>query len=266
MKGFSGFNNNPNSIFVFVQFRHQNTHDLQSKADIRLDSSLAHLLLLRAMKASRTRVKICGITRLEDAIAAENLGVDALGFVFVPASKRYISPVAASEIAKQLTPFVTVVGLFLNAEPATVKKTLSLLPHMVPQFHGQETGDYCDSFNRSYLKALGVGSRIPTRDELHSFRGASGFLFDSNEPGALGGTGHAFDWTRLEDEMEKPLILAGGLNAHNVACAIDQVSPHALDVSSGVEVAKGIKDRYAMQEFMRAVEDADAIKNQQEIA
>lgn len=221
--------------------------------------------MLRDMKASRTRVKICGITRLEDALVAEDLGVDALGFVFVPASKRFISPSAAADIVRQLTPFVTVVGLFLNADRSTVENALAELPDMVPQFHGQETGEYCDSFNRPYIKALGVGSKMPSRDELLGFRRASGFLFDSNEPGALGGTGHAFDWTRLEDKIIRPLILAGGINVHNVRDAIGLVAPHAVDVSTGVEIAKGIKDPLAMQQFMREVARADAEKNKQEI-
>lgn len=213
------------------------------------------------MTAQRTRVKICGITRLEDAITATNLGVDSLGFVFVPASKRFITPDAAVKIANQLSPFVTVVGLFLNADRSTVEDALTLLPAMVPQFHGQETGDYCDSFNRPYIKALGVGTKIPDSGELLGYQRASGFLFDSNEPGALGGTGHAFDWTRLEDKIDKPLILAGGLNVQNVRAAIEEVEPHALDVSSGVEIAKGVKDPVVMQKFMQAVTAADAEKN-----
>lgn len=217
------------------------------------------------MKAHRTRVKICGITRLEDAAMATSLGVDALGFVFVPASKRFISPEAAAGIVSQLTPFVTVVGLFLNADRSSVEEALEWLPDMVPQFHGQETGGFCDSFNRSYVKALGVGNKMPTRDELLGFGRASGFLFDSNEPGALGGTGHAFDWTRLTEKIDKPLILAGGLNVQNVNAAICEVAPYALDVSSGVEIAKGVKDAHAMQEFMQAVMVADAKKNQQEM-
>jgi len=217
------------------------------------------------MKASRTRVKICGITRLEDAVAADRLGVDALGFVFVPASRRFISPSAAVDIVRQLAPFVTVVGLFLDADRSTVEEALALLPGMVPQFHGQESGDYCDSFNRPYIKALGVGSRMPDSEEIASFRRASGFLFDSNEPGALGGTGHAFDWTRLEDKFERPLILAGGLNVSNVREAIRQVAPYAVDVSSGVEIAKGVKDPLVMQKFMREVAAADAQKLQQKI-
>ncbi len=213
------------------------------------------------MTRARTRVKICGITRIGDALAADQLGVDALGFVFVPASKRYIEPSEAAVIAKQLSPFVTVVGLFLNEDPAHVKTVLSLIPDMLPQFHGQESAEYCDGFGRAYIKALGVGSSVPDEEDLARYQLSKGFLFDSNEPGALGGTGHAFDWSTLGSHMERPLILAGGLDAGNIPAAINEVAPHAVDVSSGVESAKGIKSLSAMQQFMRAVADADEKKN-----
>ena len=209
------------------------------------------------MTASRTRVKICGFTRLQDALMAESLGVDALGFVFVPASKRSITLNAAADIVSQLGAFTSVVGLFLDAPLAEVEKVLTVMPQMLPQFHGQESGEYCDSFNRPYIKALGVGSSMPTGDELSMFRNATGFLFDSNEPGALGGTGHVFDWTRLEKRMARPLILAGGLQVDNIKAAINRVRPYAVDVSSGVESAKGIKDASAMTQFMSSVVEAD---------
>lgn len=207
--------------------------------------------------ASRTRVKICGITRLQDASLAQALGADSLGFVFVPESARFVSPSAALEIVKTLSPFVTSVGLFLNADAQDVKDVLALMPSMMPQFHGQETAQYCDQFQRPYLKAIGVGGGMPTAAELSLFSRCSGFLFDSNAPGELGGTGHAFDWTKLSTNFERPLILAGGLNVHNVERAIMQVAPHAIDVSSGVEISKGIKDPEAMRAFMAAVSKAD---------
>ena len=213
------------------------------------------------MTASRTRVKICGITRLQDALLAESLGVDALGFVFVPASKRYITPTAAFAIASDLGAFTQVVGLFLDAPEFEVERVLALMPQLLPQFHGQESGEYCDSFNRPYIKALGVGSSMPAPDELSTYKNARGFLFDSNEPGALGGTGHAFDWTRLDKSIGRPLILAGGLQVDNIKTAINKVKPYAVDVSSGVESAKGIKDADAMQQFMLGVSDADAQNN-----
>ncbi|ASJ75334.1 phosphoribosylanthranilate isomerase [Granulosicoccus antarcticus] len=209
--------------------------------------------------ARRTRVKICGITRLQDAHLAQELGVDSLGFVFVPASARHVIAEDAAVIVNQLSPFVTPVGLFLNPTVEEVQHALNLMPSMVPQFHGQESGEFCDQFGRPYLKAIGVGAGkpMPEESELRAFGQAIGFLFDSNEPGQLGGTGHAFDWARLGEKMHKPLILAGGLNVHNVAQAIKQVAPFAVDVSSGVEQAKGIKDSEAMHAFMAAVRHAD---------
>jgi len=212
------------------------------------------------MAILRTRVKICGITRAQDALIADELGVDALGFVFVPASARYIHPHDAAQIAEKLSPFVTIVGLFLNASTSEVEDALSSMPDMLPQFHGEETADYCDSFKRRYIKALGVGSDMPCAKDLAQYQNSVGFLFDSNEPGALGGTGHAFDWSRLEGRMQKPLVLAGGLNVDNVSRAIAEVAPAALDVSSGVELSKGVKCASTMKQFMRAVADADAQK------
>jgi len=207
--------------------------------------------------ARRTRVKICGITRLQDAEVAQAQGVDSLGFVFVPASKRFIEPNAAKDIVTAVSPFVTCVGLFLNAEANYVRDVLSLIPNMLPQFHGQESSEYCDQFNRSYLKAIGVGAEMPSDADLEQYRHCSGFLFDSNVPGELGGTGHIFDWSRLVTKLDRPLILAGGLNVQNVERGIKEVAPYAVDVSSGVEVSKGLKDPEAMRQFMAAVFRAD---------
>jgi len=207
--------------------------------------------------ALRTRVKICGITRLQDAELAQALGADSLGFVFVPASKRYIAAETALGIVKTVSPFVTCVGLFLNADAKEVRHALSLMPSMMPQFHGSESPEYCDQFERPYLKAVGVGGGMPTAAMLSEFRLCSGFLFDSNAPGELGGTGHVFDWAKLSGKFERPLILAGGINVHNVTRAIKEVAPHAIDISSGVEIQKGIKDPVAMQSFMSAVSKAD---------
>lgn len=213
---------------------------------------------VRGDMARRTRVKICGITRLQDARLAQELGADSLGFVFVPASARYITPNAAAPIISELSPFVSCVGLFLNASRETVAESLALIPGMVPQFHGQEDAAFCDQFKRPYLKAIGVGGGMPSAKELALYRHAGGFLFDSNTPGQLGGTGHVFDWTQLQNTSDVPLVLAGGLNAHNVDEAIEQVRPHAVDVSSGVEQSKGIKDAEAMRGFMAAVSRVDA--------
>jgi len=223
----------------------------------------------------RTRVKICGITRLEDAIAAARLGVDALGFVFVPASGRNISPDNARRIVEQLPPFVEVVGLFLDARPERIEATLRAVPSLLPQFHGRESVFDCERWERPYLKAIGLGQEanavrqsdnvnaLSVAEQLRAHRKACGFLFDSNAPGELGGTGHVFDWQKLkqgkgiERDLPHPLILAGGLDDRNVSQAIRQVAPWAVDVSSGVEVKKGIKDLQKMKAFIEAVRAAD---------
>lgn len=204
-----------------------------------------------------TRVKICGITRVEDAQLSEQLGADALGFVFVKASKRFITPEASKAISDQIAPFITRVGLFLNASVQEVEQALKLMPGMLPQFHGQETPADCDRYGVPYLKAIGLGTGMPSVASLQAYKHAVAFLFDSNEPGQLGGTGHVFDWQKLDKNIGKPLILAGGLNADNVSSAIEQVRPYALDVSTGVEVSKGVKDHAALRSFMSAVRQKD---------
>lgn len=232
--------------------------------------------------AGRTRVKICGITRLEDALQAAQLGVDALGFVFVPASTRCIDVEAAAAIVKALPAFVTPVGLFLDASDTEVQGTLKAIPELVPQFHGRETPAQCEGHGCGYLKALalgepstaqGCGADSPT--DVHApkeaearinwikqYARASGFLLDSHAPGALGGTGVALDWDSLgaiKTELGgRPMILAGGLDPDNIGEAIAKTRPWAVDVSSGVESSKGIKSKEAMRAFMAAVSTADA--------
>ncbi len=206
---------------------------------------------------SRTRIKMCGITRLEDALCAERLGADAIGFVFCEASKRAISIESAATIAAALAPYIVRVGLFLNAGTDDVTAALKAIPNLIPQFHGTETAEWCERFQRPYVKALGVGNGLPTHAELAHYRHAQGFLFDSHGPGELGGTGHTFDWAALAESAPARLILAGGLDASNVADAIRQVRPYALDVSSGVEQAKGVKDSARMQAFVDAVRRTD---------
>ena len=207
----------------------------------------------------KTRVKICGITRLEDALVSEQLGADALGFVFCEASKRYITVPKAKAICAKLAPFTTRVGLFLDAPVAEVELALAAIPGLLPQFHGQETPADCERYGVPYLKAIGLGAGMPERETLDAYENALAFLFDSNEPGQLGGTGHAFDWEKLDGAVGKPTILAGGLNTQNVASAIAQVRPYAVDVSSGVELSKGIKDHQALRTFFGAVRDSAGI-------
>ena len=204
-----------------------------------------------------TRVKICGITRTEDAHLSEQLGVDALGFVFCKASKRYIEPEAAKVIIDQLPPFIARVGLFLDASAQEVEHVLSIMPGIVPQFHGQETAQECERYGVPYLKAIGLGAGTPSPESLASYKRAMAFLFDSNEPGQLGGTGHVFDWQKFDQNVGKPVILAGGLDTENIATAIKQLKPYAVDVSSGVEASKGLKDHQALRAFMAGVRQAD---------
>jgi len=194
-----------------------------------------------------TRIKVCGITRLEDAQCAEEQGVDAIGFVFCEASKRVTSAENAADISSSIAPFMQRVGLFLNAERSEVEHALELMPMLLPQFHGTESADWCDSFDRPYLKAIGVADGL----------NALGFLFDSHAPGELGGTGHTFDWSKLKQSAPARLILAGGLYPDNVQTAIETVNPYAVDVSSGVEQAKGIKDPAKIEAFVNAVRQAD---------
>jgi len=200
-----------------------------------------------------TRIKVCGITRLQDALYAQSLGVDALGFVFVARSKRFTSIANANQISQQLGPFTTRVGLFLNDDPGLVQSAIETIPELLPQFHGSETPDYCDQFKRPYIKVFGVGSGIPSSESIAQYTHASAVLFDSNASGELGGTGHTFDWQTLQDFSGKPLILAGGLNAENVAEGIQALKPYAVDVSTGVEQSPGIKEPQSVLRFVSVV-------------
>lgn len=206
----------------------------------------------------RTRVKICGITRPEDALAAAVMGADAVGLVFYAGSPRNVEIEQAAEICRQLPAFVSSVALFLDAEQSLVTEVLDRVPIDLLQFHGSEDPAYCEHFGRPYIKALGMGSL--NRDGLVSqskaYRTARALLLDSHAHGAAGGTGEAFDWSRVP-ELSMPVILAGGLTVANVADAIRRVRPWAVDVSSGVEADKGIKSVDLMSAFMLEVENAD---------
>ena len=207
------------------------------------------------------RIKVCGITRTADAELADELAVDAIGFVFVQKSKRFVSVEQAAEISAAVGPFMQRVGLFLDDEPALVEQALSRLPALLLQFHGRESASYCEQFNRPYIKAIGVAGGMPSEQELNTYENCAGFLFDSNAPGSLGGTGHTFDWAHLQGEKQnknsadnlsrsRRLILAGGLNPDNIGSAVQQVKPYAVDVSTGVEVSPGIKDAKLMRDFV----------------
>jgi phosphoribosylanthranilate isomerase len=193
------------------------------------------------------------MTRVEDALLAAQLGADAIGLIFYPPSARYIEPPQAATLVRQLPPFVSVVGLFLNAEPAWVREVMDQVPLDLLQFHGTETPDYCIAFGRPYLKALAMGAELDLAAQMAAHAQARGFLADSHRPGEAGGLGMRFDWSHLLVPSPRPLILAGGLTPDNVEAAIEQVRPWGVDVASGVECAKGIKDSHKMSEFIKGV-------------
>ena len=205
----------------------------------------------------RIRVKICGITRPEDGVMTARLGADAIGLVFYPPSPRFVSPEQARRIILALPPLITTVGLFVNAEPAAVRAVLSVAPLTLLQFHGDEEPDYCAAFGWPYLKAVPMGAGADVYDYEQRFATAAGLLLDSHGGAQTGGSGHGFDWARIPAERHKPLILAGGLHPGNVAAAIRQVRPDAVDVSSGVEAAKGVKDGALIRAFLQGVNDGE---------
>ncbi|MBT8129536.1 MAG: phosphoribosylanthranilate isomerase [Gammaproteobacteria bacterium] len=206
----------------------------------------------------RTRVKICGITRVEDALAASVMGVDAIGLVFYPKSPRHVSIEQAASICSQLPAFITTVALFLDAEQVFVDDVIRQLPIDLLQFHGAEDPAYCERFDRPYIKALGMASLSQEGliSQSRAYKHARGLLLDSHAEGAAGGTGETFDWNSIPD-LNTPVILAGGLTVDNVSDAIRRVRPWAVDVSSGVETGKGIKNVDLMSAFMQEVENAD---------
>lgn len=203
----------------------------------------------------RTRIKICGITRVEDAIFAAEQGVDAIGLVFYPLSPRFVSIAQAKAIADVLPPFVSIVALFVNPTSAEIKQVLTSVPVDLLQFHGDEDEATCVQYGLPYLKAIRVKSGTNLIQYAQDFTSAKALLLDTYSDAAFGGTGKAFDWKVIPKKMPKPIILAGGLNAENVQQAIEQVEPYAVDVSGGVEQSKGIKDPVKIAQFVSAVND-----------
>jgi phosphoribosylanthranilate isomerase len=201
----------------------------------------------------RTRVKICGITRAEDASAAIQHGCDAIGLVFYEPSPRYVTPVTARSIAAGLPPFVSAVGLFVDADAEYVREVLSQVRLDLLQFHGDETPEYCRQFGVPYLKAVRVRPETNLLQYAAAYADAKALLLDAYMPGTPGGTGTTFDWALIPRDFPKPIILAGGLDAGNVSEAIRQCRPYAVDVSGGVERQKGIKDAEKIAAFMRGV-------------
>jgi phosphoribosylanthranilate isomerase len=204
----------------------------------------------------RTRVKICGITRVEDALSAVNADADAIGLVFYAPSPRALSIAQAQQIVAALPPFISVVGLFVNAPKTEIESVLSKVRLDILQFHGDETASDCEQINLPYYKAIRVKSDTNLLQYEAEFKSAKALLLDTFSEAAVGGTGQVFDWNLIPKNLTKPVILAGGLTADNVAAAIEQVRPYAVDVSGGVEAAKGIKDAAKIAAFMRGVGNA----------
>lgn len=208
----------------------------------------------------RTRVKICGITRLEDALFAIEQGADALGFVFYENSPRYISPIDAASICEQLPVFVERVGLFVNEAAATVETIAKNVGLTLLQFHGGEDEAYCTRFATNYMKAIRVKDQQDVAAAFEQYPSSSSILLDTYVEGLQGGTGQTFDWGVIPEDKASQIILAGGLTTDNVKNAIVQLQPYGVDISGGVEAAPGIKSFDKIQSFIAAVNAGDAIK------
>lgn len=205
----------------------------------------------------RTRIKICGVTSVADALRCADAGADAVGLVFYPRSPRCVTVERAAEIVRALPPFVTAVGLFVNPQPADVDAVLASCPVGLLQFHGDESPEFCARFGHPYLKALRVQPGVDLLECLRPYEAASGWLLDAFREGEYGGTGTAFDWNLVPPGLARPVVLSGGLSPENVSEAVRRVRPWAVDVSSGVESAKGIKDPARVAAFIAGVRNAD---------
>lgn len=207
----------------------------------------------------RTRVKICGFTRVEDAVFAGQLGIDAIGLVFYPPSPRNVDIKQAIEIVNALPAFISVVALFVDEQEALIRKILGQVPIDCLQFHGNEPPEACRIYGKRYIKAVRVQEDTDILVLSKRYDDADGLLLDAYHPSAKGGTGSRFDWSLIPRQCQMPVILAGGLDATNAKLAVETVGPYALDVSSGVESGKGIKDRDKMAAFIGAVHRGDRI-------
>lgn len=205
----------------------------------------------------RTRVKICGITRESDALAAAEAGADAIGLVFYPPSPRHVDIDRAAAIVRRLPPFLTTVGLFVNAGHQAVAEVVREVGVDLLQFHGDEAPDFCGAHGRPWLRALRMRPGIDLRSEAERFGGARGLLLDAYRPGVPGGTGDTFDWARVPAELAPRVIVAGGLDPDNVGTVVRALRPYAVDVSGGVEVDKGIKDPVKIMAFINEVRRAE---------
>jgi len=206
----------------------------------------------------RTRVKICGITSVADGLAAARQGADAIGLIFYPPSPRLVSLKQAAAIAASLPPFVARVAVFVNAPEEDVRGVIRACRPDLLQFHGEETPADCRRFGVPYLRAVRVRPGVDLLEFLSPFDAAAGWLLDAYRPDLYGGSGEAFDWELVPRSLARPVVLSGGLDAGNVAGAIRRIRPWAVDVSSGVESAKGVKDERLIAEFIAGVRNADA--------
>ncbi len=205
----------------------------------------------------RTRIKICGLTRCEDARSAVDCGADAVGVVFYRPSPRCVSPARAREIVQSLPPFVTTVGVFVNPDRGEVEEALRVGGVSLLQFHGDESADFCASFGAPYIKAVRIRPGLDLLEYLSPYDAAGAWMLDAYHDDLYGGTGGAFDWDMVPKTLARPIILSGGLNAGNVEVAVRRVRPFAVDVSTGVEASKGIKDAARIAAFIEAVKNAD---------
>lgn len=203
----------------------------------------------------RTRIKICGITRVEDARAAVELGADAIGLVFYAPSPRNVSPDQARAIVAAMPPFVTLVGLFVDPAPQQVESVLRQCSINLLQFHGDEAPEFCGAFGLPYIKAARVRADADLVQYLSPYSAAKGWLLDAYHEQLYGGTGASFDWNLIPQNLARPVILSGGLTPENVGAAVRQVRPWAVDVSSGVEASKGIKDAAKIAAFITGVKN-----------
>jgi phosphoribosylanthranilate isomerase len=205
---------------------------------------------------NKVRIKICGLTRDEDVHNAVAEGTDALGFVLYAPSPRAVTAEQAAQLIKKVPAFVTTVALFVNESAEEIQRVLSICPFDLLQFHGDESPEFCRQFNRPYMKAIRVRSADDIHRAVQQYPDTKALLLDAYVENLPGGTGQAFDW-RLIPQLSVPWVLAGGLNSKNVADAINQVKPFAVDISGGVEASKGIKDRKKIQEFISEVRNVE---------
>jgi phosphoribosylanthranilate isomerase len=213
------------------------------------------------MASLRTRIKICGITRVEDALKVVDAGADAIGLVFYDPSPRSVRIKLATEIAAAIPAFVSVVALFVDPTKEYVQEVLNNVRIDLIQFHGDEENDFCSQFKTPFIKAIRVRQASDVVASSLRFPNSVGILLDSYKPGVPGGTGESFDWSLIPKNQSNPIILAGGLTSENVASAILDVQPFAVDISGGVEAAKGIKDSEKIKEFVSEVYNVDYSKN-----